>query len=55
MCACDNLYKPLEGVPIVTGDTAQDYQANVLTYILIFNKAIYYGTKLENSLIKPTR
>jgi hypothetical protein len=40
--AYDKSYKPLEGVPIVAGATAYDDTASGLTYILIFNEALYY-------------
>jgi hypothetical protein len=53
--AYDKSYKPLEGVPIVTGATAHDDRTNGLTYILLFNEALYYGTKLDHSLINPNQ
>jgi hypothetical protein len=53
--AYDKSYKPLEGVPIVAGATAYDDPSSGLTYILIFNKSLYYGTKLNHSLINPNQ
>jgi hypothetical protein len=53
--AYDKSYKPLEGVPIVTGATAPDDRTNGLTYILLFNEALYDGTKLDHSLINPNQ
>jgi hypothetical protein len=55
MYAYDKSYKPLEGVPIVTGATVHDDRTNGLTYILLFNEALYYGTRLDHSLINPNQ
>ena len=46
-------YQPVENVPIVTGATAYDDPVTGQTYILIFHESLYYGTKLDHSLINP--
>ena len=49
----DNKYKPITNVPIVTGATAWDDPTTAQTYILVFNKSLYYGPKLDHSLVNP--
>ena len=50
----DSSYKPIQNVPIVTGATAvDDEQGN--TTILVINEALYYGSKLDHSLINPNQ
>jgi hypothetical protein len=51
--AYDKSIKPLEGVPIVAGATAYDDPVTNITYLLIFDEALYYGIKLDHSLINP--
>jgi hypothetical protein len=53
--AYDASIKPVENVPIVTGATAYDDPATGLTYILIFHEALYYGERLDHSLINPNQ
>ena len=53
--AYDTSYAPLEGVPIVSGATAFDDTTTGLTYILIINEGLYYGSKLDHSLINPNQ
>jgi hypothetical protein len=53
--AYDKSYKPQEGVPIVAGGTAYDDTTTGTTYILVFHEALYYGTKLDHSLINPNQ
>ena len=53
--AYDTSIKPLEGVPIVSGATAYDDLGTNTTYILIINEALYYGNKLDQSLINPNQ
>jgi hypothetical protein len=53
--AYDKSIKPLEGVPIVAGATAYDDPVTNITYLLIFNEALYYGVKLDHSLINPNQ
>jgi hypothetical protein len=48
-------YKPIIDVPIVTGATAVTSQETGLTYILIFNEAIWMGDVLDHSLINPNQ
>ena len=47
-------YKPLENVPIVSAATAYDHP-NGQTYILVINEALYYGSKMNHSLINPNQ
>ncbi len=51
----DKSYAPMQNVPIVTGDTAYDDVAIGETYILLFHEALYYGTKIDHSLINPNQ
>jgi hypothetical protein len=53
--AYDKSYKPQEGVPIVVGGAAYDDPTTGTTYILVFNEALYYGIKLDHSLINPNQ
>ena len=52
--AYDTSIKPMEKVPIVSGATAYDDPQSGDTYILMFNESLYYGTKLDHSLINPS-
>ena len=47
-------YKPLENVPIVSAATAFDHHDGN-TYILVIHEALYYGTKMNHSLINPNQ
>ena len=53
--AYDKSYKPIENVPIVTGVTAYDDKRTGETYILVFHESLYYGSKLDHSLINPNQ
>jgi hypothetical protein len=53
--AYDTSIAPIENVPIVTGATAYDDAVTNKTYILVFNEALYYGEKLDHSLINPNQ
>ena len=48
-------YAPIQNVPIVTGVTAYDDTLTGETYILVFNESLYYGLKLNHSLINPNQ
>jgi hypothetical protein len=48
-------YQPITDVPIVTGATAVTSHETGLTYILIFNEAIWMGNVLDHSLINPNQ
>ena len=48
-----NSIQPIENTPIVIGDTAYNDPRTGQTYILVFNKSLYYGPKLDHSLINP--
>ena len=47
--------QPIVGVPIVSGATAWDDPATGETYILIINEGLYYGNKMDHSLINPNQ
>jgi len=53
--AYDTSIKPIENVPIVTAATAFDDPTSGNTFILVFNEALYYGEKLDHSLINPNQ
>ena len=46
---------PIKDVPIVTGATAWDHPVTNETFIIIINEALYYGNKLDHSLINPNQ
>ena len=48
-------YKPMENVPIVTGATAWTDPFTGETFILVFNEALFYGHKLDHSLLNPNQ
>ena len=51
----DSSYSPIENVPIVSGATAFDCPYSNNTYILVFHESLYYGPKLDHSLINPNQ
>ena len=51
----DQSTAPIEGVPIVSGATAWTDPSSGQIYILIINEALYYGTKLDHSLLNPNQ
>ena len=53
--AYDTSIRPIENVPIVTGATAYDDPITNQTYILVFNESLYYGERLDHSLINPNQ
>jgi hypothetical protein len=53
--AYDASIQPIENVPIVTGATAYDDPATGRTFILVFNESLYYGDRLDHSLINPNQ
>jgi hypothetical protein len=53
--AYDKSYKPQEGVPIIAGRASYDDPTTGTTFILVFNEALYYGIKLDHSLINPNQ
>ena len=55
MYSYDKSTKPIEGVPIVTGAMAWDDPITQQTYIIVINEALYYGTKLDHSLLNPNQ
>ena len=51
----DSSAAPIADVPIVTGATAWDDPHSGETYIFIINEALYYGSRLDHSLINPNQ
>ena len=49
------MIKPVENVPIVSGGTTWADPLTGMKYILVFNESLYYGTKLDHSLINPNQ
>ena len=47
-------YDPIENVPIVSWATAYNHPKGT-TYIIVFNESLYYGTKMQHSLINPNQ
>ena len=45
----------MTNVPIVTGGTAWDDPLTGTTYILVFHEGLFYGPKLDHSLINPNQ
>jgi hypothetical protein len=50
----DSAYAPITNVPIVSGATAYDHPDGS-TYILVFHESLYYGAKLDHSLMNPNQ
>ena len=50
----DASYEPVKSVPIVTGATTY-HHPNGQAYIIIINEALFYGNKLDHSLINPNQ
>ena len=46
---------PITGIPIVSGATAWDDPITEQTYILVINEGLYYGNKMDHSLINPNQ
>ena len=51
----DTSYEPLLNVPIVSGATAWTCPSTRVTYILVLNESLYYGTKLDHTLLNPNQ
>ena len=51
----DSSYAPINNVPIVTGATAYDDPNSGNTYLLIFNESLFYGNKLDHTLVNPNQ
>jgi hypothetical protein len=52
---CDSEFKALEDVPIATVATSYDCTVTGKTYVLIFNEALYFGDKMNHSLLCPNQ
>ena len=48
-------YESIKGVPIVSGATAWTCETMGLTYILVFNEALWMGDSLDHSLVNPNQ
>jgi hypothetical protein len=46
---------PIENIPIVSAATAYNDSVSGDTFILVFHEALYYGSKLDHSLINPNQ
>ena len=53
--AYDKSVAPVTSVPIVTGATAYEDPDTGRTYILLVHEGLYYGSKLDHSLINPNQ
>ena len=53
--AYDTSIKPIENIPIVSGATAYDDPDSGKTFILVFNESLYYGDRLDHTLINPNQ
>ena len=53
--AYDTNIKPIENVPIVSGATVYDDPTTGITFILVFHESLYYGDKLDHTLINPNQ
>lgn len=51
----DTSYEPLTNVPIVSGATAYDNHLDGQTCILGFHKSLFYGIKLDHTLLNPNQ
>ena len=51
----DKQSQPKKNIPIVSGATAWRDEKTEEVYILIFNESLYYGTRLDHSLINPNQ
>ena len=46
---------PIVSVPIVSGATDWDDPGTRQTYIMVINEGLYYGNKMDHSLIDPNQ
>jgi hypothetical protein len=53
--AYDTSIKPVENIPIVSGGTVYDDPFSGDTFILVFNECLYYGDKLDHTLISQIK
>ncbi len=53
--AYDTNIKPIENLPNVSGATAYNDPITGTTHILVFHEALYYGNKLDHTLINPNQ
>ena len=55
MYAYINDIAPIVGVPIVSWATPWDDPVTGQTYILVINEGLYYGKKIDHSLMNPNQ
>ena len=48
-------FKPFYNLPIISGATTVTYIITGNSFIMVINKALYYGKKLYHSLINPNQ
>jgi hypothetical protein len=59
--ACDvtpynaETYEPERDIPIISGATAYTCQDSGQTYILVVNEGLWFGEKLQNTLLNPNQ
>lgn len=53
--AYDKSITPIHNVPIVSGATAYDCPTTNTTYILVFHESLFYGDRLDHSLMNPNQ
>ena len=51
----DSSYSPITNAPIVTEVTAWDVPKDNSTWLLITNEDLFYGDKLDHSLLNPNQ
>ena len=55
MYTYDKSIAPQLNIPIVTGATAYDDPDTCQTFILVINEGLYYGSRLDHTLINPNQ
>ena len=48
-------YEPERDIPIISGATAWTCQESGQTYILVVNEGLWFGEKLQNTLLNPNQ
>ena len=51
----NHVYEPLHNVPIVSAATAWNDVESGMTWLLIINEGLFYGSKLDHSLLNPNQ
>ena len=50
----NQVYTPAKNIPIVAGESAYA-DSNGTSFILIINKALFYGSEIDHSLLNPNQ